>query len=276
MEGVILRLGLPARVFATMHRVLPRRIGDRMWRWWYQRLAKAKAWGEFGFMNYGFIDDNQPELDPKDEPDRLFIQLYHMNIRDVEIDGKQVLEVGSGRGGGASWVARTYTPKRLTGLDYSAAAVKLCNRMYGAQENLTYVEGNAMKLPFDDNCFDVVYNVESSHCYSDMPAFISEVYRVLKLGGYFAWTDFRDEGTMIAIRGMFDSTDFQTIKDVDITNEVVKALDEISEQKKSRIKKGTGKLIRRSFETFAGVKGTPIYEAFVKGDIGYYRCLLRK
>ena len=81
---------------------------------------------------------------------------------------------------------------------------------------------------------------------------------------------------MIAIRGMFDSTDFQTIKDVDITNEVVKALDEISEQKKSRIKKGTGKIIRRSFETFAGVKGTPIYEAFVTGDIGYYRCLLRK
>ena len=69
MEGVNLRLGLPARIFATMLRVLPRRVGDRMWRWWYQRLAKAKAWGEFGFMNYGFIDDNPPDLEPEDESD---------------------------------------------------------------------------------------------------------------------------------------------------------------------------------------------------------------
>ena len=84
------------------------------------------------------------------------------------------------------------------------------------------------------------------------------------------------EKTMNSIRAMFNKTKFEKIKDTDITQEVIQALDEISEQKKSRIQKGTGKIIRRSFETFAGVKGTPIYEAFVKGDIGYYRCLLKK
>ena len=93
-----MRLGLPARIFATLLKILPRRIGDKMWRWWYQRLAKAKAWGDFGFMNYGFIDENPPRLESEDESDRLFIQLYHMNIRDVELDDKTVLEVGSGRG----------------------------------------------------------------------------------------------------------------------------------------------------------------------------------
>ena len=110
-----------------------------MWRWWYQRLAKAKAWGEFGFMNYGFIDEDPPELNSDDEPDRLFIQLYHMNIRDIELNGKEVLEIGSGRGGGASWIARTYSPQSLTALDYSGAAVNLCNRMYGRQKNLQFV-----------------------------------------------------------------------------------------------------------------------------------------
>ncbi|MEE2759625.1 MAG: class I SAM-dependent methyltransferase [Candidatus Thermoplasmatota archaeon] len=271
-----MRLGLPARIFATMLRILPRRTGDRMWRWWYQRLAKAKAWGDFGFMNYGYIDEDKPDLDPEDEPDRLFIQLYHMNIRDIDIEDKQVLEVGSGRGGGASWIARTYAPAKLIGLDYSAAAVKLCNRMYGNQENLEYIEGNAMKLPFDSDSFDIVYNVESSHCYSDMSAFIDEAYRVLKPGGYFAWTDFRDAKTMNSIRDMFESSDFEKLKDADITKQVLEALDEISDQKKSRIKKGTGRVIRRSFETFAGVKGTPVYDAFVKNEIGYYRCLLKK
>ena len=276
MEGVILRLGLPARIFATMLKLLPGRIGDRMWRWWYQRLAKAKAWGDFGFMNYGFIDEDKPELKPDDESDRLFIQLYHMNIRDIDLEGKHVLEVGSGRGGGAHWIARTYDPESLTGLDYSAAAVKLCSRMYGRQSNLKFIEGNAMKLPFEDASFDVVYNVESSHCYSDMEAFIGEAYRVLKPGGYFAWTDFRDEKTMQQIRHSFSSIKFNVEKDVDVTKEVIAALDEISDDKQARIEKGTGRIIRRSFETFAGVRGTPVYDAFTKGELGYYRGLLRK
>ena len=247
-----------------------------MWRWWYQRLAKAKAWGDFGFMNYGFIDDDQPALESEDEPDRLFIQLYHMNIRDLELSGKQVLEVGSGRGGGAHWVARTYAPESLTGLDYSAAAVKLCTRMYGRQANLRFVEGNAMKLPFEDNSFDVVYNVESSHCYSDMSAFIHEVFRVLRPGGHFAWTDFRDEKRMQELRDIFAITDFSIVKNIDITIQVIAALDKISDDKQSRIEKGTGRIIRRSFETFAGVRGTPVYESFQNGSLRYYRYLLKK
>ena len=276
VEGVSLRLGLPARIFATMLIIFPGKVGDRMWRWWYQRLAKAKAWGDFGFMNYGFIDEDQPVLEPEDEPDRLFIQLYHMNIRDVELSGKHVLEVGSGRGGGAHWVARTYAPKTLTALDYSAAAVKLCTRMYGRQQNLEFVEGNAMKLPFDDDSFDVVYNVESSHCYSDMAAFIHEAFRVLRPGGHFAWTDFRDEKRMQEIREIFNSTEFSIVKHADITAEVIAALDEISDDKQSRIEKGTGPIIRRSFETFAGVRGTPVYESFQNGSLRYYRYLLKK
>ncbi len=276
MEGVILRLGVPARIFATLLKILPRRIGDRMWRWWYQRLAKAKSWGDFGYMNYGFIDDDKPTLSDEDEPDRLFIQLYHMNIRDIELAGKNVLEVGSGRGGGANWIARNYTPQSLIALDYSAAAVKLCSRMYGRQENLEYVEGNAMKLQFNDNSFDVLYNVESSHCYSDMGKFIDEAHRVLKPGGHFAWTDFRNQKQMNAIRQQFEKAGFEVLKDQDITAEVLKALDKISDEKQSKIRRGSGPIIRRSFETFAGVRGTPIYEAFSNGELQYYRCLLRK
>jgi predicted O-methyltransferase YrrM len=40
-----------------------------------------------------------------------------MNIRDVNLKGKEVVEVGSGRGGGASWIAKTYGPKKLIGFD---------------------------------------------------------------------------------------------------------------------------------------------------------------
>ena len=68
--------------------------------WLYQRMARSQTNSEFSFMNYGFKDDDEIELSENDEPDRLFIQLYHMNIRGIEIKGREVLEVGSGRGGG--------------------------------------------------------------------------------------------------------------------------------------------------------------------------------
>ena len=247
-----------------------------MWRLWYQRLAKTKAWGELNYMNYGFTDADQPVLDEEDERDRLFIQLYHMNIRDIELEGRQVLEVGSGRGGGADWIARTYSPSRLTAVDYSAHAVQLCQRLYAGQDNLHFSKANAMALPYDDASFDVVYNVESSHCYGDMAAFVGEAHRVLRPGGMFAWTDFRDESGMVEVHDIFLAAGFGIVEHSEVTAEVLEALDEVSDDKQARIRNATSPAIRRSFETFAGVRGTPVYESFRNGSLGYHRYLLTK
>ena len=115
-------------------------------------------------MNYGYKDEEKLKLSKEDEPNRLFIQLYNMNIRDVDLKGKEVVEVGSGRGGGASWIAKTYDPRKLTGLDFSKDAVRLANKWYGSQANLSFKVGNAEALPLVDNSQDIIYNVESSHC----------------------------------------------------------------------------------------------------------------
>ena len=45
-------------------------------------------------MNYGYKDGHGPKLSGEDEPNRVFIQLYHMNTRDIDLQGKEVLEVG--------------------------------------------------------------------------------------------------------------------------------------------------------------------------------------
>ena len=81
---------------------------------------------------------------------------------------------------------------------------------------------------------------------------------------------------MQAIREAFQSTGFEIIAHADVSAEVIAALDQISDDKQARIEKGTGRIIRRSFETFAGVRGTPVYESFTKGELRYYRYLLRK
>ena len=40
---------------------------------------------------------------------------------------------------------------------------------------------------------DMVINVESSHCYGNFKEFVRQVDRILKPGGSFIFTDFRDQ-----------------------------------------------------------------------------------
>ncbi|GIS42930.1 MAG: hypothetical protein Ct9H90mP15_09700 [Candidatus Neomarinimicrobiota bacterium] len=55
-------------------------------------------------------------------------------------------------------------------------------------------------MPFDNDSYDVIINVESSHCYPSIPQFLSEVKRVLKPGGFFAWTEFVQRKQLITMK----------------------------------------------------------------------------
>ena len=274
--GAYVSTGIPARIFYSVMRLAPSVVRMRMWRGLYQRMAKSQKDSNFRFMNYGFTDGHELELSPQDEGDRLFIQLYNMNIRDVEIEGKEVLEVGSGRGGGASWISRKYNPKSLIAVDYSDEAVRLSQRWFSDQDNLEFRVGNAQQLSHPDQSFDIVYNVESSHCYADIPTFISEVFRVLKPGGKFCWTDMRDKKAMEKMHQNFVQAGFIIESWVDVTENVVDALDIIEKGRREMIRERAPPFLRRSFETFGGMPGTPVYEALKSGRIQYFRYLLCK
>lgn len=239
-------------------------------------MARSQTDSSFRFMNYGFTDGIKLQLSERDESDRLFIQLYNMNIRDVEIEGKEVLEIGSGRGGGASWIARTLNPKALLAVDYSEEAVRLSQDWYATQENLHFKVGNAEDLPLPDNSFDIVYNVESSHCYANVPNFLEEVFRVLMPGGKFCWTDMRDSRTMEKMHDQFVEAGFTIESRLDVTSNVIDALNLIDDGRKEMIRQNAPSSLRKSFETFGGVPGTPIYEALRSGKIQYFRYLLSK
>ncbi|MEY8443755.1 demethylmenaquinone methyltransferase [Lactococcus ileimucosae] len=74
---------------------------------------------------------------------------------------------------------------KVTGLDFSEkmleiAQARLENKAY---KNMTFVQGNAMALPFEDETFDVVtigYGLRNT---SDYLVVLREIFRVLKLGG---------------------------------------------------------------------------------------------
>ena len=173
---------------------------------WYQTLALNAKRKDWGFMNYGFepAGGERIALSPGDEPDRQCIQLYERVASAAHLAGSRVLEVGSGRGGGASYLARYHHPAQVIGADFAPAAVDLCRRQHAAVANLRFEMGDAERLPFDDADFDAVVNVESSHCYGHIEALVAEAIRVLRPGGSFLFADFRSREEMPALEALFD------------------------------------------------------------------------
>ena len=204
-----------------------------LWRRWYQYLAGYQI-RDWRFMNYGFSPLHPGEaplsLQPADEPNRSNIQLYHHVASAVPLTGLDVLEVGCGRGGGASYVKRYLRPRQMTGIDFSAKAVRFCQANHHV-EGLSFVRGDAEALPFADASFDAVLNVESSHCYGSMPSFLSQVKRVLRPGGHFLFADLRMARDIDRLHEQLLASGLTVLDRDDITPSVLAALRTDSERK---------------------------------------------
>ncbi|MDP2355559.1 MAG: class I SAM-dependent methyltransferase, partial [Beijerinckiaceae bacterium] len=143
-----------------------------VWRRIYNVMSTFWRDDEWRFMNYGYIPPGLPfALDSDDEPERAFIGLYQQAVADLPLAGARVLEIGSGRGGGARYMARYYDPASVVGLDYSQKTVKRAQALNEGEPGLSFEVGDAEKLPFADASVDIVVNIESSHCYANVPAF---------------------------------------------------------------------------------------------------------
>jgi sarcosine/dimethylglycine N-methyltransferase len=102
-----------------------------------------------------------------------------------------VLDVGSGVGGPARFLAETYGC-RVTGVDLSEpfvdAARYLAERT-GQSGQVSFETASALDLPFDDSHFDVVLLQHVAMNISDRARLYREIRRVLKSGGRFAIYD---------------------------------------------------------------------------------------
>lgn len=68
-----------------------------------------------------------------------------------------------------------------------------CRQLYSDRKGLEFRQGDAenlSRLGYKEE-FDLVINVESSHCYGNFANFVRGAASVLKKGGYFLITDFR-------------------------------------------------------------------------------------
>jgi SAM-dependent methyltransferase len=241
-----------------------------LWRNWYQFLAARYRDPRWTFMNYGYRSPEvpAPPLDPPDEPDRSYIQLYDVVARGAPLAGRELLEVGCGRGGGAAYVARAFGPRRVVAVDLSPRAIALCRGRF-RQPNLSFEVGDAERLPFPDGAFDAILNVESSHCYGRFDLFLREARRVLRPGGHFLYADFRAEGEVAGWRAALQASGFAIAAERDLRPGVVAALDADDAHKRALIDGMVGRPLLAIFREFAALRGSILNDALRRGEIGY-------
>jgi sarcosine/dimethylglycine N-methyltransferase len=102
-----------------------------------------------------------------------------------------VLDVGSGVGGPARFLAATYGC-RVTGVDLSESFVdgaRYLTERTAQSGQVSFQTASALELPFDDGRFNVVLLLHVAMNISDRARLYREIRRVLKPGGRFATLD---------------------------------------------------------------------------------------
>jgi ubiquinone/menaquinone biosynthesis C-methylase UbiE len=102
-----------------------------------------------------------------------------------------VIDVGSGLGGPARYLASTYGC-RVSGVDlteeFVAAATELTRRT-GLQDRVDFRQGSGLALPVPDALFDLAWTQNVAMNIADRPSWYAELRRVLKRGGRLAIQD---------------------------------------------------------------------------------------
>ena len=103
----------------------------------------------------------------------------------------KVLDVGCGLGGPARMLADEKNCT-VTGLDLSQEFIdtaKALSKLVNLDSKTTFLKGDALDLPFENNSFDVVWTQHVQMNILKKKKFYSEIFRVLKTGGKFLYYD---------------------------------------------------------------------------------------
>ncbi|MGD1899552.1 MAG: bifunctional demethylmenaquinone methyltransferase/2-methoxy-6-polyprenyl-1,4-benzoquinol methylase UbiE [Phormidesmis sp.] len=106
--------------------------------------------------------------------------------------GMRCLDVCCGSGDLALLLARQVGPTgQVTGADFAVEQLAIAaQRNLYLQDRLSWVEADALALPFDDDRFDAATMAYGLRNLTDIPKGLSELYRVLKSGARVAVLDF--------------------------------------------------------------------------------------
>lgn len=227
----------------------------------------------FTVLNYGFSSDPEDTVIARDEPEFYCLRLYEHTLRSTPLAGADVLELGCGRGGGVRFIARTYRPRKIVGIDANAADVWLA-RTLAALPGADFAVGGIDEAGLADGSFDVVLNIDATRPSDDRPRSFIEAFRVLRPGGYFCYTSgcWADHD---CTEDLLDAG-FELVERREITDEVLRALRRDSARREAIFDTLADRVLRDEYKDRSGVVGSGTYRRFAAGQTRYYSHRLRR
>jgi SAM-dependent methyltransferase len=235
------------------------------------------SWGYYPTDNVEKFTDFVSKLPLSEQKFPYCAYQYYRLLEKGRPENKSILEVGCGKGAGCRYVVDPFfSPKKYVGLDLSFRQIKLC-KAHNLDKRYHFLEGTALSLPFASNSFDIVLNVESSHCYPSFKGFLREVERVLRPGGMFLFNDLRVwQGNDIgkSLEKQLNSTDMEVVTFTEITDNIFAARKMISKHITNM-----DNLIFKYNQEFANsscLEGSVAYEWLKNGKMKYFEAILEK
>jgi acyl transferase domain-containing protein/SAM-dependent methyltransferase len=231
-----------------------------------RRLEQSGVGDASFFLNYGYISLDGDDEATVEVPDGVFnpssVRLAHELVGPVDLRRLRVLDIGCGRGGTVVLLAEAYGAQ-ATGVDLAPEAIAFCRRLH-RHPTVKFVVGDAEQLPFADGSFDGVTNVESSHTYPNLRAFLAEVRRVLVPGGWFLYTDLLPVQRWEEVRALLGVLDLDVRQDREITANVLASCDEVATTRADAFGAPDA-----AIDNFLAVPGSPVYEQMRSGAWQY-------
>ena len=116
-----------------------------------------------------------------------------------DLAGKNVLEVGCGRGDFARLLGQKYTATKIVATDFSHSAIEAARSKLPEIPNVSFCVADAQNLPFDDGCFDFVISCEClEHVESPLRMMLSVARCLKREGSFVITTENYFNGTILA------------------------------------------------------------------------------
>jgi ubiquinone/menaquinone biosynthesis C-methylase UbiE len=106
----------------------------------------------------------------------------------------RILDVGCGFGATAIVLAQTIPGCEIVGIDLSEPLLNLAmqaSQSHGLGERVTFEKADAQQIPYDDDAFDAILNLQMLHIVADPIAMLDEMERVLIPDGVLLMADIR-------------------------------------------------------------------------------------
>ncbi len=95
-----------------------------------------------------------------------------------------LLDIGCGTGTACRIASRILTEGTVTGIDPTPAMIRIAQEQTDASySNISFLEGLAESIPFEDESFSVVTAINSLHHWTKPKKGLQEIQRVLKANG---------------------------------------------------------------------------------------------